>query len=70
MARPKHVMINLTAKQRSELRALTGENHSQVRIEGTKKAMSAKLTPKKVARKAATRGINLMGPDDGLVSGS
>ena len=53
MAKPKSVTINLTAKQRSELRALTGENHTQVRFEGTKNALSAKLNPKKVARKSA-----------------
>jgi len=53
MAKPKYVMINLTPKQRSELRALTGENHTQIRFEGTKNALSAKLSPKKVARKSA-----------------
>ena len=59
MAKPKFVTINLTPKQRSELRALTGEIHTQVRFEGTKNALSAKLSPKKIARKVApsTRGL-------------
>ena len=61
MAKPKYVTINLTAKQRSELRALTGEIHTQVRLEGTKNALSAKLSPKKVARKIAPAGRTIVG---------
>ena len=55
MAKPKNVTITLTAKQRSELKRLTGNDHNEVRFES--------VTPQ---AGVARTGVNLAAPRSGF----
>ena len=50
MAEIKSVTIKLTDKQRSQIRNLTGENHTEVRFERT--ALESKVAPRLQAKSA------------------
>ena len=45
MAKPKSVTINLTAKQRAQLRSITGVDHKEIKIEA-KGPLSTKTAPR------------------------
>lgn len=52
MARPKTVTIKLTAKQRDQVRGITGVDHDEIRLERTTAAkkrqpLAAKVAPAK-----------------------
>jgi len=64
MANPKNVTITLTAKQRSELKRLTGTEHNEVRFESVTPQAGAPRTGVSVS--APRAGLNVAKPRAGL----
>ena len=54
MAKPKSVTINLTAKQRAQLRSITGVDHKEIKVEA-KAPLAAKTAPRVGVRAAALK---------------
>ena len=57
MAKPKSVTINLTAKQRAQLRNSFGVEHTEIKVEGAKTALSAKVAPRQVTSVGKGTGL-------------
>jgi hypothetical protein len=58
MSKIKNVTINLTSKQRSALKGLTGHDHQAVVFESNPASLTAKLAPARiVAKKPLARAV-------------